>query len=407
VRICVCEYSGHAFQVQLSRELANRGYDVLHLYFSEFQSPKGRLSRQTTDPATLSIEGVSLGRPFAKYRFVRRWLQERQIGQRLAQRIDEFAPEVVLASNLPLDPLSIVLQSCLKANRRCIFWQQDIYSSAILRILRRKLGPIGYLIGRYYERLERRAAARSSAIVVIADSFKATLEAKFGIDPGKVKVIENWAPIEEIAIEPKTNPWSAAHGLVQKDVVLYTGTLGLKHDPALILSLAAALRNRPNTRVVVVSEGPFAAWLLARAKDQSLHNLLVLPFQPYEVYPEVLASADVLISIIESDAGEYSVPSKVLSYLCAGRPIVLSAPNENLAAQVIQRSGAGLVCPVNDANAFVNAVEKLLEDGGLRERLGKNARHYAETSFDIRKIADQFEAIIQKSLGHCAERFGR
>src|SRR2546426_10383202 len=94
VRICVCEYSGYAFQVQLSRELANRGHEVLHLYFSEFQSPKGRLSREATDPSTFSIEGVSLGRPFAKYHFVKRWFQERAIGRRLAQRIAEFAPEI-------------------------------------------------------------------------------------------------------------------------------------------------------------------------------------------------------------------------------------------------------------------------------------------------------------------------
>ena len=82
--------------------------------------------------------------------------------RRLAQRIAEFAPEIVLAGNLPIDPLRIVLRSCLNANRRCIFWQQDIYSTAILKILRRKFGPIGYLIGKYYERLERHAAARSS-----------------------------------------------------------------------------------------------------------------------------------------------------------------------------------------------------------------------------------------------------
>jgi colanic acid biosynthesis glycosyl transferase WcaI len=407
VRICVCDYAGHPFQVQLSRELAKREHDVLHLYFAEFQTPRGRLSLGATDPPNFSVEGISLGQPFAKYQFVKRWVQERAIGWRIARRIQKFGAEVVFGSNLPLDALWIVLQSCLRANRGFVFWQQDIYSTAILRILRQKLGLLGFLIGKYYERLERRAAARSSAIVVVAESFRRTLEIKFGIDAGKINVIENWAPFDEIATRPKTNPWSTAHDLARQAVVLYTGTLGLKHNPSLILMLAMALRNRANTRLVVVSEGPFAAWLSAQAKEQSLSNLLVLPFQPYEFYPDVLGSADVLIAMIQNDAGEYSAPSKVLSYLCAGRPTVLSAPKDNLVSDIIQRSNAGVVCPVGDANAFAGAVEALLENSSLRETIGANARRYAEQAFNIRKIADQFERIMNDSLRRCDGRRAR
>jgi colanic acid biosynthesis glycosyl transferase WcaI len=401
VRICVCDYAGHPFQVQLSRALASRGHHVLHLYFAEFQTPRGRLALSAGDPATLAIEGVSLGQGFAKYSFIKRWFQERAIGRRIAQRIETFAPQVVLASNLPLDTLAAVLRSCRKGKRRFVFWQQDIYSAAILTILQRKFGWAGYFVGKHYERLERRAAARSSAIVVVAESFKQALQAKFRIPPDRVNVIENWAPIDEIDTRPKSNPWSLTHGLAQYQVVLYTGTLGLKHNPALMLSLAAALQNRADARVVVVSEGPFAEWLSAQAKQQALGNLLVLPFQPYAAYPDVLASADVLISMIENDAGEYSVPSKVLSYLCAGRPIVLSAPKENLAAEIIERASAGIVCPVNDAHAFIGAVEKLLENAATRERFGQQARQYAERTFDIGKIADRFEAIIRDFPQRC------
>ena len=55
----------------------------------------------------------------------------------------------------------------------------------------------------------------------------------------------------------------------------------------------------------------------------------------------MLASATVLIGILEEDAGVFSVPSKVLSYLCAGRPIVLCAPAENLASRTLLEAEAG------------------------------------------------------------------
>ena len=72
-----------------------------------------------------------------------------------------------------------------------------------------------------------------------------------------------------------------------------------------------------------------------RLDSQALKNLTTLPLQTFGVYAEVLGSADVLVGMIEPDAGRFSVPSKILSYLCACRPIVLSAPLDNLAATII------------------------------------------------------------------------
>jgi hypothetical protein len=67
----------------------------------------------------------------------------------------------------------------------------------------------------------------------------------------------------------------------------------------------------------------------------------VLDYQPYGQLAEVLATADVLVALLESSAGIFSVPSKVLAYLCAARPLLASMPKENLAARTIERAGAG------------------------------------------------------------------
>src|SRR5208282_3608037 len=96
MRILVHDYSGHAFPVQLSRALARRGHEVLHLYAAFFQSPKGRLALAAGDPPGLAIEGIELGEPFAKYRFILRRAQEQAYGALLAGRTAAFRPELVL-----------------------------------------------------------------------------------------------------------------------------------------------------------------------------------------------------------------------------------------------------------------------------------------------------------------------
>jgi colanic acid biosynthesis glycosyl transferase WcaI len=398
-RICICDYAGHPFQVELSRELARRGHSVLHLHFAEAETPKGRLQVEAGDPGTLLIEAVSLGRPFAKHNLPKRILQEIEIGRRIARRIAAFAPDVVVGANLPLDALRSILATCRKASCPFVFWQQDVYSEAVAKILGQKFGLPGRAVGRYYRHVERRAAKQSAAVVTIASDFVATLERDFGVDAAKIHVIENWAPLGEITPGPTENIWSAAHGLDGKDVVLYTGTIGKKHDPAMILAVAQSLRDRPDTVVVVTSEGPSARWLAEQANASGLTSLKVLPFQPYEVYPQALATAKVLISVLERDAGTFSVPSKILSYLCAGRAIVLSAPPENLASRIVQRAGAGVTSLPGDTQGFVTGIRDLLDDAGRRSACSRAARAFAESKFAIEDIATRFERIFYACLG--------
>jgi glycosyltransferase involved in cell wall biosynthesis len=114
----------------------------------------------------------------------------------------------------------------------------------------------------------------------------------------------------------------------------------------------------------------------------------------------VLGSADVLVAILEADAGVFSVPSKVLSYLCAGRSVLLAVPKENLAARIVLQCGAGPVVEPTDIRGFCAEAQHLIDSPTIREQNGCAARHYAETHFDIRRIADRFEEILRARQNH-------
>src|SRR6185437_10094739 len=125
---------------------------------------------------------------------------------------------------------------------------------------------------------------------------------------------------------------------------------GLKHNPALLAQVALHFQEekRDDIAVVVATQGLGAEFLKKRVQERGIRNLIVLPWQPYERLAEVLASGDILTAIIEPDAGLFSVPSKILSCLCAGRPVVAAIPAENLAARTIKKARAGLVVEPND-----------------------------------------------------------
>lgn len=395
-KIHVHDNSGHPFQVQLSRALAARGHQVLHTYMATFESPKGRLQRGPGDPPTLRIEGIDLGRPFPKYSYYRRWQQEREYGRALAAVLERERPDVFLASNTPLDMLAVAQRACARLGIRFVFWVQDLYGYAVAQLLGAKYGPAGRLVGAWYRHKERELLAASDHAIQITEDFRPFLQ-EAGLTAGKITTIPNWAPLDELPLRHKSNAWSRAHDLDHSFVFLYSGTMGLKHNPKLLLELAQAFRDDAQVRVVVVSEGLGADWLREAVTAAGLTNVLLLPFQPFEAMPDVLGGANVLVAMLEDSAGVFSVPSKILTYLCSGRPILLAAPMQNQAVKLITETGSGRCCPSGEPEKFVGLASTMRNDLVLVDELGKSARAAAESRFELARISRHFEAALVTS----------
>jgi colanic acid biosynthesis glycosyl transferase WcaI len=391
MRFLIHDFAGHPFQVQLSRELAARGHSVTHLYPSGLDGPKGRLERSETDPEGLTICGLPLSSSFRKYSPWRRFVAQYQYARDVKQLIGTDRFDVVLSGNTPIDIQAQLLWHCRKHQIGFVHWVQDVYCRAIEFFLRRRIGPLAALLTFPFTKLEQMVAARSQAAIVIAPAFRELLR-QWGVPAENISVLENWAPLDEIAPLRRSNDWSTRQGLNGKTVFLYSGTLGLKHRPDLLYKLAAALDD--DCRVVVISEGTGRQYLESMPK---LNNLTLLGFQPYDQVPNVLASADVLLATLEADAGEFAVPSKILTYLCAGRPLLLAAPASNLAASVVQRSGAGFVADPDSPHEWIGKAVQLAASADLRGSLGVQARRYAEENFDIARIASAFEEVLYKA----------
>jgi glycosyltransferase involved in cell wall biosynthesis len=393
MRIIVHDYAGHPFQVQLSRELAARGHHVLHLYCEATLTPRGALARMSGDPSTFDVAGIGLSETIPKTNFFRRFKLESEYAGKLCAVCEQFQPEVILSANTPSIPQYRLARWSQKKKVRLVSWIQDIYGLAAYRLLSKKMPVVGHAVGQYFISLDKWSARHSTALVVITDDFRKVFKS-WGIESSRIHVIHNWAPLEEMPQRPRENEWSQSLSLNNSLRFIYAGTLAMKHNPALLLELARTLAQPARGELIVVSEGGGVEWLATQAAAEKITSLRCLGFQPFHLLPDVLGSADVLVAILEADAGVFSVPSKVLSYFCAGRPVLLAVPKENLAAKIVSESHAGLVVEPADLKGFCAAAKRLIESTQLREQSGQAARRYAEAHFDIRKIGKQFEAIL-------------
>lgn len=389
MRILIHDFAGHAFQVELSKALARRGHKVTHAYFAEDPGPKGVMTDFRSGTGSVKMLPISIGRTYSKSGFLKRFWADMSYRSTFIECLNDIECDLVISSNTPTWVQGAIIKQCVSSRRGFIFWCQDFYSVAVESVMVDKLGVIGRLVGWYLKGLDRRHMHQSDLVVHITERFK-VLTDDWGLDSEKISVIPNWGAIAEIPLVPKDNAWAAEYVKGDREnrvtCALYSGTLGLKHDPSLLEQASRAL---PAVNFMVVGSGIGFDDLSSTSV-----NLNKLPLQPFERLPEVLATADILIAMIEPDAGEFSVPSKVLSYLCAGRPIVLSAPSSNLAASIVSEAGAGLVVEPGDTGGFIAALKSLSDDPELAIRMGERGREYAEANFDIEQIADKFERLF-------------
>lgn len=386
--ILLNDYGGYAFTIELAVKLAERGYSVTRLYTTASGSPTGRVPENIPNFESIHIDMP----PVRKSNFIRRWKSERFYGARAAAIIRHKRPDVVLSANTPLDAQQKIQYACRAVNGRFIYWLQDLLSMATRSVLTQKLGWIGRLIGLYYFQLEKTLLRRSDAIVGITDVFTAILQ-NWRIDK-QIVIIPNWAPLESLPVRDKINAFSLEHGLADKFVVLYSGTMGMKQNPDIVVQAAEELRQHVDIMFVVISDGVGMEFLQRQKEKKALDNLLLMPLQPFERLPDCLASADVGLVLLDADAGTYCVPSKVWSIYCSARPALLVVPHNNLAARTTLQHNAGIVLPPEDAQKLAATILQIRHQPDKRRAMGQNGRAYAERFFRIENIADQFERVL-------------
>ena len=136
--------------------------------------------------------------------------------------------------------------------------------------------------------------------------------------------------------------------------------------------------------------------MLELARDLNLLNVHFLPMQSKDKYPDVLAASDLCLATLRRDVRTPVVPSKILSIMAAGRPVLASLPLDGDAPRLIAEAGCGLCVPPGDPDAMARAIRQLADRPDLGARLGANGRLYAERHLSLSRCAEILEGYFQQ-----------
>jgi len=299
-------------------------------------------------------------------------------------------PDVII---LTIPPLMISLSAALLGwlyGCPIVLNVQDILPDAAIRIglLKNKWMIRGMSI------LEQFAYKTAKNISVITGAFSDNLVDK-GVPIEKITCISNWVDVNFISPIPKAeNPWVSTHSLTGKFVVLYSGNIALTQGLETVIEAAALLRHVLQITFVIAGEAIALARLQEYCLSCGADNVLLLPLQPRELLPQMLAAANVGLIIQKSNVISFNMPSKIPLLLASGSPIIGSVPATGTAAKAINDSGGGMVVEPESPEALAKAISDLYQQPELAAQLGQQARQFALENYSSVQALDKYEELF-------------
>ncbi|MEH2393411.1 MAG: glycosyltransferase family 4 protein [Nostoc sp.] len=300
-----------------------------------------------------------------------------------------WRPDVILSTSPSLP--SCVPVALLGWLRACpvILNLQDILPEAAVHVglLKNKL------LIQLFTVLEKFAYHTASKISVIADGFVDNLRSK-GVKADKIVQIPNWVDVNFICPLPKeNNPFRVAHNLNGKFVVLYSGNIALTQGLEGVVKAASELRHIPDIVFVIVGEAKGLQRLQQECLNCGADNVLLLPFQPRQHLPQMLAAADVGLVVQKKNVVSFNMPSKIQVLLASGRALVASVPDNGTAAKAIRQSGGGVIVPPEDPRALAMAILDLYKNPEKVKTLGYKSRQFAVEHYAFEQALNQYESL--------------
>lgn len=242
----------------------------------------------------------------------------------------------------------------------------------------------GNLRGARHLDLYRLLARRAAMVVGVSEESVREATDLLRIPPGRVRLIVNGR-------DPQVYRPRSARPPAGIPRVLFLGHLTPTKDPQRFVEVIRQVRARGvEVSAAVAGDGPLLGSLRAAGPEVGVEVLGRLD----DVVDE-LASADVVV-FPGRPQGE-GMPGVFIEAGMCGVPVV--ATDVPGATTVIEHGVTGLVVPVEDLGAMVDAVVRVVTEPGLGPCMGREARRRCVERWSLGAVAAQWQNALDEALG--------
>lgn len=167
---------------------------------------------------------------------------------------------------------------------------------------------------------------------------------------------------------------------INKKVFLYGGNLGKPQGIPFILDCIRENEKRTNAHFLIIGSGTEFSKMKQFFDNHKPLNATLIESLPKSEYEELVCACDVGLIYLDSKFTIPNFPSRLLSYMQAGLPVLAATDVNTDIGLVIQKGNFGLWCKSGDVNQFNQHVESLI-NSEMSKEMGFNSRKYLENHY--------------------------
>jgi colanic acid biosynthesis glycosyl transferase WcaI len=272
----------------------------------------------------------------------------------------------------------------------------DVYPESLVSL--KKLNP-GTPIFRLLRWLDTCTARAAAALVVISKSAEKIYSRDREITYERIHRIADWRAIEpppqqEIA-QRQRSLWGIG---TDTFLIVFAGNIAASCGIESVISVVSKLGDKSQAHLVIAGSGS-ALESCQRVAGQYKSGRVKFsgPFLANEDLL-ILSAGDILILPTQGDQSLLSMPSKLISYMMSGRPVLATARRESDLAKIVNEAGCGWLVEPGDSEALAQHLDTIaaMERTELT-RMGSLGRQYALTHFSPEACLPKLVAIIENA----------
>lgn len=287
-------------------------------------------------------------------------------------------------------PITLIVPACLYGkirNTKVLSWIQDIWPDSITDRTSGKLKellypPLNSITEFVY---------RNSAKILISSKGMKNLVCRNADYSDKIEYVPNWCD-DFLNIKPSDKQ---IPDIPQGFIIMMAGNLVDSLDPESLCNCAELLKDIPEIHFAFVGGGSYKDQMEQMFKDRGMHNAHFYGRHPFEMMPLFYAKADaMLLSLMPQETKhlDVTVPSRLQSYMSAGKPIYAMIGSG--AREVIVSADCGFAVDAGDYKGLADIIRKTYLNKNLLKEKGRNARVGFEREFTLKTGADHFERLF-------------
>lgn len=251
---------------------------------------------------------------------------------------------------------------------------------------------------RFYERLDQRALRHADAVLVLSRDYERKTWS-YGVSPRRVHLVPSGIDTRGLRASPPGRGLRRELGIPEQAITLgMVARLSAEKGHADFLTLLAALVRRGRSVVgVLFGEGP-----LRQALEQQAAQLGITGSLRFAGYVDAVADAYRALDVLVSCSRFEGLPLNLIEAMALGVPVAAMATGG--CAEIVESGETGLVVPAGDVAALTDAVDRLVQDRSLRQRLGAAAQTRAEARFSLTAWATQAADVYRAAMAHRARK---